>query len=93
MLSEIPYPTSAPKELSMAVLDTVPLQGPQEGKELEDPVSSHPVRILEEVRASLTREKRKKKGKEIILYRIHSFSRFSILPGILDSKKLNVIPV
>lgn len=38
-------------------------------------------------------KKRKKKGKEIILYRIHSFSRFPILPGILGSKKLNVIPV
>lgn len=78
----------------MAVLDTIPLQGPQEGKELEDPVSSHPIRILQEVHAILTREKkRKKKGKEIIFYRMHSFSRFSILPGILDSKKLNVIPV
>lgn len=53
-----PYPTSAPKELSVAALDTVPFQGPQDGKELEDPVSSHPIRILQEVHAILTRVKK-----------------------------------
>lgn len=53
-----PYPTSAPKELSAAALDTVPPQGPQDGKDLEDPVTSHPIRILQEVHAILAREKK-----------------------------------
>ena len=53
-----PYPNSAPKELSVAALDTVPFQGPQDRTELEDPVSSPPIRSLQEVHAILTRVKK-----------------------------------